>query len=318
MSIKMKENVKKRRSQDSRRNQDWGNVARFVSSDRKSNGNCFFWSSSRAFAPSLLCVLFIAILSSATLGCAIAQSSAPLTKESSVDEILDALDARGKNLKSFVCDVRLTQLDPQMGIAPVDIGRVFYQLKGNGDGRIYVKFTQSIPDEGQQPVAKMVEYLLDDGRLTDRDHKRRSQSSHEILKPGEKLNLLKLGEGPFPLPIGQPKEDVQKMFDVTRIDASPDDPADTVHLRLIPKPDTRFARQFNSLDTFVDLKQHMPVRIATVKKGESERTADLSNVQINPDLTDRDFELVKVDLSGWNKSEGASPDESGASNAGRK
>ena len=29
-----------------------------------------------------------------------------------------------------------------------------------------------------------------------------------MLKPGEKLNLLKLGEGPFPLPIGQKKEDV--------------------------------------------------------------------------------------------------------------
>ena len=37
-------------------------------------------------------------------------------------------------------------------------------------------------------------------------------------RPGEKVNLLKLGEGPFPLPIGQPKEDVHREFIVTKGD----------------------------------------------------------------------------------------------------
>jgi hypothetical protein len=36
-----------------------------------------------------------------------------------------------------------------------------------------------------------------------------------VLRPGEKVNLLKLGEGPFPLPIGQKRDDVKRQFDVT-------------------------------------------------------------------------------------------------------
>ena len=40
--------------------------------------------------------------------------------------------------------------------------------------------------------------------------------------------VLELGEGPFPLPIGQAKEDVKKMFDVEIIPAAEGDPAGTI------------------------------------------------------------------------------------------
>jgi outer membrane lipoprotein-sorting protein len=90
-----------------------------------------------------------------------------------------------------------------------------------------------------------------------------------------------------------------------------------VHIRLIPKPDTRFARQFKVIDTFVDPKQNMPARIVT-ENPETKRTADLSNVQINPVLTNQDFELEKVDLTGWNISEGAYQDRPSASNGNKK
>lgn len=266
---------------------------------------------------SRLVVFCTALLSIITLGCVSAQSAAPLTKDSSIDEILDALDARGKNLKSFVCDVSLTEEDLQTGDAPIRSGKVLYQLKDNGDGRIYVKFRQKAIEAGAKAVEAKLDYLLDDGKLIDRNYSKRAQSTNEILKPGEKLNLLKLGEGPFPLPIGQPKEDVKQMFEVSKIEASKDDPPDTVHIRLIPKPDTRFARQFKVIDTFVDPKQNMPARIVT-ENPETKRTADLSNVQINPVLTNQDFELEKVDLTGWNISEGAYQDRPFASNGNKK
>jgi outer membrane lipoprotein-sorting protein len=122
-----------------------------------------------------------------------------------------------------------------------------------------------------------------------------------ILRPGEKMNLLKLGEGPFPLPIGQKRHDVLNQFDVRKIESKPGDPADTVHLELIPKSGTSLARKFKSIDTWVSLPDEMPVRISTLDfTGATERSTDLSNVQINPDLTDADFELPKIDEKEWN------------------
>src|SRR5262249_19279006 len=113
----------------------------------------------------------------------------------------------------------------------------------------------------------------------------------------------------FPLPIGQPKDEVHKQFDVKKIDAGKDDPNGTVHLQLIPEPNTRFARQFKSIDAWVDAKTHMPTRIKTMDRNETmERTTDLSNIQINPKLGDQDFAMEKIDPSQWNVTEKAYQD----------
>lgn len=241
------------------------------------------------------------------IGCTTTQAqTSPLTLNSSVDEILDALDARGKNLKSFTADVKLAETSLLDGSTQTRGGNLLFQVKHNGDGRIRVNFDTLQKDEGKKPVEEKIEYLLDDGKLIDRNHKRTSQATHQVLRPGEKINLLKLGEGPFPLPIGQDKQDVKQMFDVTKIEPGSDDLPGTVHLQLVPKPDTRLARKFKSIDAWVDVTQHMPVRIATIDTpNTTEQLTDLSNVKINPELNDRDFQLEKIDLSKWNISEDA-------------
>ena len=124
------------------------------------------------------------------------------------------------------------------------------------------------------------------------------ETKRQVLKPGQKLNLLKLGEGPFPLPIGQSREDVLKMFDVKKVDAKQGDPQGTVHLELAPKPNTDFARKFKTIDVWVETKTSFPRRIATVDKSEAEtRTTDLTNIQVNVGLKDDAF--VQEKIEGW-------------------
>src|SRR5262249_49430108 len=119
-------------------------------------------------------------------------------------------------------------------------------------------------------------------------------------------NLLKLGEGPFPLPIGQKKEDVHAMFEVKKIDAKKDDPADTVHIELTPKAGTRFEKKFKTIDVWVGSKDNMPHRIETLDPNETTiRTTDMSDVQVNPGLGDADFALPKIDEHTWHLHEEA-------------
>lgn len=221
-----------------------------------------------------------------------------LSEKSTVDEILDALDARGRNLKAFVADVSLTEGDAALANEVTRTGRAAYQDLGDGQARLRVTFNDR--DTGKRTFDEKIEYLLQGGWLTDRDYKKKIEVRRQVLRKGEKIDLLKLGEGPFPLPIGQKKESVHEQFGVEKVAVTKDDPAGTVHVRLTPKAGGQFARKFDEIDVWVDAKTHMPARIDTVQ-GESVRTTVLKNFTVNPEppLKDADFALPRIDQGEW-------------------
>jgi hypothetical protein len=235
-----------------------------------------------------------------------AGANAPLTADASVDQVLDALDAVGRNLKSFTADVTMKEEDVTLANESTRRGKVLFQERPDaqqgapgGGTRLRVIFDKR--ETAKRSFDERVEYLLQDGWLTDRTYDpKRIEVKRQVLRPGEKINLLKLGEGPFPLPIGQKKEAVHEQFDVKKLPAAKDDPPGTVHVQLAPKPGTRFAKKFDAIDVFVDAKSHLPVRIDTAQ-GETVRTTELKNFTINPTppLTDADFALPKIDESKW-------------------
>jgi outer membrane lipoprotein-sorting protein len=116
------------------------------------------------------------------------------------------------------------------------------------------------------------------------------------------MDLFKLGEGPFPLPIGQSPADVHKQFDITKVAPAKDDPANTVHLGLVPKAGTELEKKFKSLDFWVDQKTHMPVRVDTADKQQTIRSTELSDLTLNPPggLPESDFTLPPIG-SDWNR-----------------
>ena len=218
----------------------------------------------------------------------------PLDDKSTSDQILDALDARGHGLKDFAGDVALDETDSLSGDVSTLKGKVWFGDKGDGNSRIRVSFTSKTVN-GKAAANYHKEYVLDNGWLVDRDYRQKIEVNRQVLKPGQKANLLKLGEGPFPLPIGQPREEVLKMFDVKRISAGKDDPAGTVHIELIPKEKTRFARKFKKLDVYVDVKTNFPRRISTIATGnDEEKATDLGQVNVNVGVKDADFKLEDV------------------------
>jgi len=228
----------------------------------------------------------------------LALAALQLDANSNREAILDALHERGQGLKDFTGDVSLAETEALSGETTTLVGKGWYQARGEGDARMRILFDRRLFGEKVQPGAK-VEYMLDKGWLIDRDYKRKVEIQRQVLKPGEKINLLKLGEGPFPLPIGQPREEVLKMFDVKKIDSKQGDPAGTVHLELAPKENTQFARKFKKIDVWVETKTAFPQRIATVDKSEAEtRTTDLTNIAVNVGVKDDAFALEKLP-EGW-------------------
>jgi outer membrane lipoprotein-sorting protein len=219
-----------------------------------------------------------------------AQTTQPqaLSSKSSINEILDALDARGENLKNFSAKAVLTDTDVSTGDATINTGNALFQRKGNNDARIRIAFTQQ--QLGDKIFKVDHQYTLDNGILDDRDYKKKHETLNQVLKPGQKLDLFKLGEGPFPLPLGQKRQDVLKIFQVIKINPDPSDPPQTVHLQLTPKDGTQFANKFKTIDIWIDTATAMPRRIQTIDINQTTtRTTDLTDVKINGDITDKDF-----------------------------
>jgi outer membrane lipoprotein-sorting protein len=247
-------------------------------------------------------LLLIAVIAPASFG-----EDAPLTAKSSVDDVLKALQSRGQNLKDFTADVSQKMTDPITLHETTEKGKVFFQRLPDGDTRIRVNFDRK--KTGTRPEVKWHrEYLLAKGTLVDQDFDGKSENRHQVAKPGQKMDPLKLGEGPFPLPIGQEPAEVKKNFDVSIVPADKDDPANTIHAVLKPKPGTRFARKYDEIDVWVDLQSHFTPRIQATQLHAAEiDTTDLTNLQINKGLSDADFTLAPPG-KGWSVSEDALQD----------
>lgn len=245
------------------------------------------------------------IVLSIAAGCASAQTapppanppaSAPAASSADVDPILDALDQRGKTLSDFTADVTMTTTDVGNGTEDTVSGKMWMQRLSGDDARLRVSFDRKVSNN--TPSKTHQEYVLAGGTLTDRNYETSKENRYQVLKPGQKMNLLKLGEGPFPLPLGQDKADVHKMFDVKKL--TPDDGPTDTHVQLIPKPGTRFADRFATIDFWVDMKSRFPVKIKTTDPNQTTtRTTELSNIQINTNLKDSDFTLEKIDPNKW-------------------
>lgn len=224
-------------------------------------------------------------------------AGAALTPNASADQVLDALDARGRNLQGFVADVTLTENDTSIAIDSTRRGTVWYEARDENP-RIRVTFDQRI--DGRRAFPEKIEYLLQDGWLTDRDYQKRIEVRRQVLRPGQRANLLKLGEGPFPLPIGQKREEVLKQFAVTKMPPARDDPAGTVHVQLKPREKTEFRRKIDTMDVWVDAQTNFPAKIEVLDPdGAKVRTTLLKNLRVNPQppLGDAQFALPQV--QGW-------------------
>ena len=72
---------------------------------------------------------------------------------------------------------------------------------------------------------------------------------------------------------------------VKKIPAGKDDSVGTVHLNLLPKKGSSFARQFKSIDVWVDAKSHFPSRIETLDNNQTtianaaESTIELKEIE---------------------------------------
>lgn len=244
-------------------------------------------------------------------GVTFAEAAAPAPGDAAVDPVLQQLEQAGKNLREFTARIKLSETDNTLLQETIRVGNVWYQKRADGSTRIRVLLDRRLSEDQKGAFHEKIEYLLDGPWLIDRNYQTHNEVRRQVLKPGQKMDLFKLGEGPFPMPIGQNPQDVHRLFTVKLVPLVKDDPPNTVRVQLMPRPDTDLARRFAAIDAWTDQKNHMPVRIDTLDpKKQTTRSTQLKDLVVNPPkgLGDADFALPNIDKENWNRHVESLPD----------
>ena len=231
-----------------------------------------------------------------------------------VELLLDRLERSAEDLRDFQAKIRYDIWDAVLEEKQTRSGELIYRVDpDNRTKRFAILFDKFIFGDRQEKQSK--HYIFADGWLVEVDHNRKQFIKRQIVAPGEEFDPLKLGEGPFPLPIGQPKTEVLARFDVKLLDA-PSDPflakmlseRDVEGMVLVPKPNTPEAEKFQRVELFYDRTTMLPVGINAVAAGaidpddpnsSNRKTVLLTNLKRNQGVDEAKLSIAEPDKRQW-------------------
>jgi hypothetical protein len=197
----------------------------------------------------------------------------PSSGDAKLDAILDRLEVKGKMIKGLSCNLIYRYVMVQVvQDEQVKEGSLFF-TRSEPNSRFYIHFNKLLADGVVKPTG---EYWLFDGQwLIERNDLSKKIVKREIARSGQREDPFKLGDGPFPLPLGQKREDILANFKVTRQDFSLGDPRNTDHLHCVPLPNTALATKYSRVEIYVDRGLELPVRVI------SERVKDGNRIEVD-------------------------------------
>ncbi len=230
-----------------------------------------------------------------------------------VEAVLDRLEKADTELKDLRAKVRYTvkQLIKANDDDPDDVqhyvGSIKF-LKYPEPTQFFIHFEKRSVDN--KWVNDPKQWFIFDGEwLTTAKENGKTIEREQIVRPGEKSEFYKLGEGPFPLPFGQKKADVLEHFYVQLAPPGQDDPKSTDHLICTTKPNSSLANQFERIDLFISNDEKSGLSGLSIKiiaenvKDQTRETITFSEIRRNKGLRrDKDFALPSFTKK-WQQSE---------------
>ncbi len=133
----------------------------------------------------------------------------------SVDDLLRALERSSEGLRSLSARIRYTKFFPFEGDEQVRSGMLYYLSVHDGDPpvRKFAVHFDTLEFDGRLERGEARSYIFDGQWLVERLPKERQIFKRQVVPPGERFDPLRLGEGPFPIPIGQKREEILERFE---------------------------------------------------------------------------------------------------------
>ncbi|MBC7834585.1 MAG: hypothetical protein H7Y88_05730 [Phycisphaerales bacterium] len=237
-----------------------------------------------------------------------AQPPEPARPFTTADELLDALATADKGLASLTARVRYVRnfgaieggevqirsgtlwflAEPQSSVVVTDPDKPAPAAPPSRK-RFAIDFTTL--QIGSENRKEEKSYIFDGEWFIEKDAAQRQIIKRRVVPAGEIADPLRIGQGPFPIPIGQRKQEILARFDVTLVDpleGIPDAPslrillATTYQLKLVPKPNTDEANDFREVRIWYRTTDLLPRMARTIETDGSAAEVLLIEMKRNP------------------------------------
>ncbi|MFT3684009.1 MAG: hypothetical protein QM783_03610 [Phycisphaerales bacterium] len=235
----------------------------------------------------------------------------------STDSVLTRLETADKGLTSLTAAVSYIKRPPAIEGGGMQIRYGSLKFTSGTDAknrplrRFAIDFEKLVVDgrahDDQQSYIFDGHYLLET-RPTQKQYVRR-----HIVGEDQKKDPLRIGEGPFPIPLGQRKSDLTARFDITVVpplESAPDSTQlrrilfNCIQLKLIPKPGTEQAKAFTEIRLWYTADDMMPVFALTHDPSDATKEIFLTTMVKNPPIPDAAFKTDAPSAKeGWNGQE---------------
>lgn len=216
------------------------------------------------------------------------RSEAAPGENEDLDAVLDRLERAGENVHDIRSKLVFETFNTVLEDRIIKTGMLLYK-KQKPSATFLVRF-DTIRQGGV--ISESREWHLFDGRwYTEARETTRQVIRREIVREGEEINPFELGKGPFPLPFGQKKAELVKLFDIELEPPVAGNPPRTTHLRCEPKIGTEMADKYQTLHLFVSDRLDLPVRIVAEQTDENIVTVIFEELEVNPAVAGSEFQL---------------------------
>lgn len=251
---------------------------------------------------------------------AVKPQTKPETKPAEItnaDELLTALQTVGEDIHRLSAKVRYIKTFAIQGDTQRRDGTLMFVSEPGPDGqaptrRFAITFDRyEIGGRLEDPSTGFLEKYIFDGEWLAEVHPLDKEFvRRQIVPPGERWDPLRLGEGPFPIPIQQDRAEILSRFDAELLDGldGVDEPAlrgiagKCYQLLLTPRADAgqqdlRFIRVWYEKDNL------LPRMARTMSTADDESFVLLGDIKLNGDAQVDEAEISTeppTDRTGWN------------------
>ncbi|QDU71905.1 LolA family protein [Mucisphaera calidilacus] len=213
-----------------------------------------------------------------------AQDQTDLSPEAAT--LLQRVEQAADNLKSLRARLRYDRIQGLLGDEQRRFGELRYAA--GPPGRFAVHFEYLIVEDRRDRQNRW--YIFDGRYLAEKLEDEKLFIRREVVAEDQdaaEADPLRFGSGPFSLPLNLRKDEVDARFVVAAIPPDPDDPENTFHLQLTPRPHMDIEQ--TQIDLWYDNKTALPRRVRTLDNSENESIIDLLRVTTNEKVREADF-----------------------------
>ena len=219
--------------------------------------------------------------------------------------LLDRLETAADGLHDFRADITYHLWDSILERREIRSGEIVYDVRPDDGSRRFAILVTSVIVGNRRDNQKK-RYVFDGSWFVEIDYDNRMFTKRQIVAPGERFDPLKLGEGPFPLPVGQRRQDVLARFEASLLEGTQDEvlakflagkPVEG--LKLVPRPMTPQAKEIAEVEIFYDAATLLPVGIVLTETNGNRKTVMLRHLKRNQGIDESKLSIEEPDPAQW-------------------